>query len=151
MAIVTESIQEAVNNVIEICRDAERCFVSAASAIDSDVFRKELLYYGRERAGFASALADALEEMGIEPLGEAPAPQSNHGGWFNMMQLNPENNVHAILSACERGEDSAVEAYSEAMSAPVPDPIAGLISAQYQVVRATYERIRDLRDTAEYY
>jgi uncharacterized protein (TIGR02284 family) len=151
VAIVAESIQDTVIDVIEICRDGARSFASAASAIDSDVFKKELLHYSRERAEFAEALCGVLEELGYSAISPAAVPESKHGGWFNSMHLNPNNNVHAILSACERSEESAVEAYTEAISAAAPSPVGELISAQYQVVRATHERIRDLRDTAEYY
>ncbi len=143
------NIQDTIDHLISICRDGAQGFEAAANAIDNATLKSELLQYGRQRAGFASALANVMQEMGYSPATRGTVSGAMHRGWINLMKVTPGDNEHAILAACERGEDSAVEAYAESMGAMLPDGILELISTQYQAVRATHDRVRSLRDAAQ--
>jgi uncharacterized protein (TIGR02284 family) len=151
MTTATISMNDTVYDVIDICRDGEQGFAAAADTIVSDALKRELLTYSRERADFADALSDALEELGYAPRARDSAPGPIHCEWIDQLEKIGNNNEHTVLVACERGEDAAMEAYAEAMGAPISGRLAELISDQYQVVAATHGRIRELRDTAEYY
>ena len=149
MTTATMNIQETINHLIGACRDGAQGFEAAANALQNAVLKTELLQYGRQRAGFASALVNVMQEMGYSPATHGTVSGAMHRGWINVMKITPGDNEHAVLAACERGEDSAVEAYGEAMGASLPDGILELISTQYQAVRATHDRIRALRDAAK--
>ncbi|MEO5959173.1 MAG: PA2169 family four-helix-bundle protein, partial [Opitutaceae bacterium] len=59
--------------------------------------------------------------------------------------------VHAILIECERGEDVAVKTYVAALAEPDMDvETRRLIQTQYESVQAAHDRIRQLRDSANY-
>jgi uncharacterized protein (TIGR02284 family) len=105
--------------------------------------------YSRQRAGFAAALTNVMQEMGFTPATHGSVSGAMHRGWINLMKVTPGDNEHAVLAACERGEDAAVEHYGEAMGALLPDGIVELVSTQYQAVKATHDRIRSLRDAAQ--
>ena len=53
---------------------------------------------------------------------------------------------HAILAECERGEDSAVKEYKEAMQEGLSSPVSDIVSRQYTDVKDAHDRIKQLRD-----
>lgn len=55
----------------------------------------------------------------------------------------------AILAECERGEDSAVHQYKEALEEGFASPIREIISRQYTEVKSAHDRIKMLRDVAK--
>lgn len=149
MASATKNVQSVVNPVIEACLDGEQGFATAANAVENQILRDDLMHYSRQRAGFAAALANALEEFGEEPRASGSVSGALHRGWINLTKMKPGDNEHAVLAECERGEDSAVKVYTDAMGQSLPTPIADLISGQYQLVKGTHDRIRSLRDRAK--
>jgi uncharacterized protein (TIGR02284 family) len=54
-----------------------------------------------------------------------------------------------VLSECERGEDSAVEAYQQAISHDLPSPVRDMVELQYDAVRRVHDRIKSLRDASK--
>ena len=146
MATITNTAWNTINTVIKRCRDGEQAFAAAAELIDRDELKTEMLRHSRERAGFAAALANAIAEKGYttHPFGPGPIPS----GWMDVPHVQVGDNVQAMLAACEWREDSAAEAYAEAMTSPLPGRIAELVSNQYPVIKANHDRIRSLRVAA---
>ena len=149
MATITKNVEDTINEVLETLHDGEKGFHTAADAVQREVLKNELMHFSRERASFAAALTSALFDIGSKPKTEGSASGAIHRGWINLMKLKPGDNEHAVLAACEQGEDSAVATYVGAMAAPLPEELSELISTQYQVVKATHDRIRTLRDAAD--
>jgi uncharacterized protein (TIGR02284 family) len=149
MATATKDVQEIVNDLIEICRDGKQGFETAANAVNDGLLKKEFLHHARERATFVNVLSTALIELGYEPVTHGTAAGALHRGWIHMTNLKPGDNEHAVLAACERGEDSALRAYTEAMEAMIPGRLGELIAAQYLVVKSAHDRIRQMRDAAK--
>jgi uncharacterized protein (TIGR02284 family) len=149
MTTAGKDTQEVVNNLIEICRDGQQGFEAAANAVEDPTLKKELMHHSRERGDFVRILAGSLVEMGYEPVDHGTASGAVHRGWIHLMNLKPGDNEHAILAACEQGEDSAVEAYTKAMQALLPGRIGELIAGQYLVVKSTHDRIRQMRDASK--
>lgn len=52
-----------------------------------------------------------------------------------------------ILEECERGEDSALEAYREAIKEPLPADVAAVVQKQYEGVKRNHDQIRSMRDS----
>jgi uncharacterized protein (TIGR02284 family) len=69
-----------------------------------------------------------------------------HRGWINLKQTIVANDKAAILSECERGEDSAVEAYRKAQSAALPSPFKEIVETELADVQRVHDRVRSLRD-----
>ena len=141
-------VGDTVNHLIEVCRDGEEGFKTAADAVNPMPLKTELLKYSRDRAGFANALSHAMEQMGQAHVNHGTASGLVHRGWINLVRLKPGGNEHAVLAACESGEDAAVDAYNDAMREHLPGRVGELVAAQFQVVKGTHDRIRNLRDLA---
>jgi uncharacterized protein (TIGR02284 family) len=53
-----------------------------------------------------------------------------------------------VLSECERGEDSAVASYREALGADLPAPVRAVIERQFSEVRQAHDRVRNLEKSS---
>jgi uncharacterized protein (TIGR02284 family) len=149
MNIAVNNAMEALNNLIEICRDGELGYQTAANVVEDARLKVELLQYSRQRAEFATDLQAAMTQLDEEPRKSGSITGALHRGWINIKQAVAGNNAYAVLSECERGEDSALTAYWEALSVILPSPASGLVKMQYQAVRGVHDRIRLLRDAAK--
>jgi len=52
----------------------------------------------------------------------------------------------AILAECERGEDSAKDAYEEALRRDLPADVRVMVAKQYREVRDNHDRVKDMRN-----
>ena len=148
MTIETRTIRGTVDRLIEVCRDGEQGYKTAAGAINNDGLKKELMLFSEQHGRLAADLSGAMERIGFAPYAHGSISGALHRGWINLIKFVPGDHEHAILAACEAGEGSAFEAYIKAMAAPLPDPLADLVSDQYEVVKDAHERTRRLRDAA---
>jgi uncharacterized protein (TIGR02284 family) len=54
-----------------------------------------------------------------------------------------------IISEAERGEDVAVAAYREALSAALPSAVESVVHRQYEHVKEAHDRVRSLERARE--
>ena len=72
-----------------------------------------------------------------------------HRAWINLKSAVTSGDDKAILSECERGEDSAVHEYQEAMQDGLTGAARELVSRQFTEIKSAHDRVRQLRDTAK--
>jgi uncharacterized protein (TIGR02284 family) len=72
-----------------------------------------------------------------------------HRAWINIKSAVTSGDDHAILAEAERGEDSAVNEYQDAMKEDIAVAVRGVIARQYHEVKNAHDRIRNLRDAAK--
>jgi uncharacterized protein (TIGR02284 family) len=84
-----------------------------------------------------------------DPDNNSSAAGALHRGWINLKSAVIGGDEHAILAECERGEDSAVEEFQEAVEDDLPPGLQEIVSRQYAEIKATHDRIRNLRDSAK--
>ena len=71
-----------------------------------------------------------------------------HRTWINIKSAVTSRDRHAILAEAERGEDSAVSAYKDALEKDLPAPVRDIVSRQSAEVKMAHDKIRNLRDAA---
>jgi len=147
--LLTSEVQHTVNKLIETCRDGQNGFQTAAENINDPVLQSELTQYSEQRRQFALDLKNALIEAGETPSDGGSAAAALHRGWINLRQAISKNDRYAILAECERGEDSALDAYRDAMSATLPASIGYIVENQHAYVKQAHDRIKNLRDSAK--
>jgi uncharacterized protein (TIGR02284 family) len=146
---ITTEIRDVLNKLIEACLDGEQGFEAAAEAVTEASLKTELMQYSRQRLEFAGDLQRLLASIGEEPAHHGSMAGKMHRGWMNLKQTVSGGNPHAVLVECERGEDSAVQAYQKALDEPLPQPISELIESQYRDVLLAHDRIKALRDASK--
>src|SRR5262245_64981058 len=115
MAMDNDKVISTLNNLIETCKDGQMGFKEAAEGIKDDSIKNLLLQYSQQRAQFAGELQNEVNHLGGNPETSGSIGGAMHRGWFNIKSAVTGKDTHAVLSECERGEDSAVKSYRDAL------------------------------------
>ncbi len=141
----THEIETTLSHLIEVCRDGQNGFETAAKAVKDTSLQAELTQYSLQRQRFVADLEAALGTMEESSHGGSISG-TLHRGWINLKVAVASNDKHAVLAECERGEDSAVKAYRDAISNTLLPSVETLIESQYEQVQRVHDRVKELRD-----
>jgi len=146
----TKETISTLNSVIETLKDGQEGFRQASEAVKDSQLKSYLSELSLQRSKFAGELQSHIIQMGdSEPETTSSTAGALHRAWINMKSAITSQDDHAILSECERGEDSAVAEYKKAMEAELPSPARDIISRQYTDVKAAHDRVKALRDSSK--
>jgi len=139
-----DEVISTLNNLIETCRDGQNGFQTAADGIKNSEL-KELFYgYAQQRAKFVGELQDQVRHLGGDPENTGSVAATLHRGWINIKSTITGEDEGAIVAECERGEDSAVSNYRDALNADTPANVRQVIERQFSSVKEAHDRIRSL-------
>jgi uncharacterized protein (TIGR02284 family) len=95
-------------------------------------------------------LAAEVQALGGEYDRGTTASGKLYRAWMDVKAVFTGHDRHTVLANCERGEDAAQEAYKDALNDhKVPAYIRSLLEEQKQVLRASHNKVRALRDAAK--
>jgi len=141
---------EVIDDLIETLKDGQEGFKQAAESVKNPQLKSLFNDYAQQRARFIVELrSEAQTPDEREPDVSGSATGALHRGWINLKSALSRGDDHAILAECERGEDSAVEEYQKALNDGLSAPVREIVSRQYAEIKATHDRIRDLRDATK--
>jgi uncharacterized protein (TIGR02284 family) len=141
MQTTTATTEEVVRKLIEVCHDGRDGFQVAADAVDDAPLKAELLRYSRQRAQFISDLELEMHELGRKPPVHGTIAGMLRRGWLHLSNVISRGHESAILSACHRADEAAVDVYAEAAEADLPTGLQELVAAQNRVIQSVHERI----------
>lgn len=150
MAQQKETIS-TINDLIETLKDGQEGFRQAAEAVEDPELKSLFHEYSLQRSRFAGELqSEALRLGETEPEDSSSVAGAMHRTWINLKSAIAKHDNHAILAECERGEDSAVKQYQEAMEDDdLTAPVREIISRQYAGVKSAHDRVKQLRDATK--
>jgi uncharacterized protein (TIGR02284 family) len=146
---ITRTIK-TLNDLIEVLKDGEAGFKSAASDVKVSDLALVFTRYAVQRAEFASELQARVLALGADVETSGSVAGSIHRGWINLKAALSTNEPHAVLAEAERGEDTAVAAYRKALENELDPSTRDLIGRQYADVKAAHDHIKMLRDSDAY-
>ncbi len=135
-----------LNGLIEVCKDGENGFRTAAEGVKTADYKTLFSTYAQQRAQFASELQAEVRRLGGDPEKTGSIAASLHRGWINIKSTVTGEDEGAVLAECERGEDSAVSNYQDAMKANLPADVSSVVQRQYAQIKEAHDRVRALRD-----
>jgi uncharacterized protein (TIGR02284 family) len=142
---------KTLNDLIEVLKDGEEGFKSAASDVKVPDLSLVFTRYAVQRAEFASELQARVLALGADVETSGSVAGSIHRGWINLKSALSSNEPHAVLAEAERGEDSAVAAYRKALDeAHLDKSTQDIVSRQYADVKAAHDHVKMLRDSSTY-
>ena len=144
MALDNDEVIATLNNLVETCKDGQNGFRTAAEGIKNSELTTLFNTYSQQRAQFAAELQSEVRRLGGEPEETGSAAAAVHRGWINIKSAVTGEDEAAVISECERGEDSAVEAYEEALETDLPNDVKAIVSSQFSQVKEAHDRIRSL-------
>lgn len=143
---INKDAVSVVNDLIETCRDGEQGFKTAAERTENPQLKQLFTTLSSQRASFKHELEVQVETYGGKPADLGHAAGAAHRGWMAVKAALSSDDDQSLLDECERGEDYAKKAYSEALQKPLPDAIRPLVAKQADDVRAAHDQVRDLRN-----
>ncbi|MBA3442305.1 MAG: PA2169 family four-helix-bundle protein [Pyrinomonadaceae bacterium] len=146
MATTNSDTVSTLNNLVETCKDGENGFRTAVEGVQKSDLKALFNNYMQQRAQFASELQSEVRRLGGDPEKTGSVAATLHRGWINIKSTVTGMDETAVLAECERGEDSAVKNYQEAMRENLPAEAQTVVQRQYILIKEAHDRIRDLRD-----
>src|SRR3954447_4088565 len=104
---------DVIQDLIQTCVDGQKGFEEAAMAVDDPNIKDELVGYSWQRQQFATELKSRLAAFGQESQDKGSMAGVIHRGWMEAKSAVGMNDGESILAECERGEDTAIEAYEK--------------------------------------
>jgi uncharacterized protein (TIGR02284 family) len=146
-----KEIISTINGLIETLKDGQQGFREASEAVQDTQLKSLFSEYSLQRAKFAGELQNEAITLGDhKPEDSSSAAGAMHRAWINLKSAITSKDEQAILSECERGEDSAVNEYKKAMEEDALSAnVRQIISRQYLDVKMAHDHIKALRDAAK--
>jgi uncharacterized protein (TIGR02284 family) len=145
-----KEVISTVNGLIETLKDGEKGFKEAAEAVKDPQLKSLFREYSQQRSRFATELQTQAKSLGeSDPEKTSSAAGAMHRAWINLKSVVTSGDDKAILSECERGEDSAVHEFEEAMHNGLSSPIQEIVSRQFSEIKSAHDRVKHLRDAAK--
>ncbi|HEX8127490.1 MAG TPA: PA2169 family four-helix-bundle protein [Pyrinomonadaceae bacterium] len=140
-----DNVISVLNNLIETCKDGQNGFQTAAEGVKRSEFKSLFYQYSQQRAQFAGELQNEVRRLGGDPEQAGSIAATLHRGWINIKSAVTGEDETAVLAECERGEDSAVSNYKDALADQnLPADVRAIIERQYAGVQEAHDRIRNL-------
>ena len=139
-----EEVIATLNNLIATCRDGQEGFQSAAEGVERGELKALFHGYSQQRARFVGELQDEVRRLGGDAENQGSVTATIHRGWMGIRAAVTGEGDDAIISECERGEDSAVANYRAALEADLPANVRALVERQFGEVKEAHDRIRSL-------
>jgi uncharacterized protein (TIGR02284 family) len=133
-----------LNELIETCKDGQEGFRTASEGISRSDLKNLFQNYAEQRAQFARELEDHVRFLGGEPETNGSVAGALHRGWINIKSAATGKDDEAIIAECERGEDSAVKNYTDALEINLAPSAQMIVNRQNAEVKAAHDRIRSL-------
>jgi uncharacterized protein (TIGR02284 family) len=142
MATDNDNVISTLNNLIETCKDGENGFRTAADGVKNSELKTLFNTYSQQRAQFAAELQAEVRNLGGDPENTGSVAATLHRGWINIKSTVTGEDEGAVISECERGEDSAVRNYTDALNENLPANVQSIIQRQFTQIKEAHDRIR---------
>ena len=146
--IDNDRVISVLNNLIETCKDGQDGFRAAAEGVKNSELKTLFNTYSQQRAQFAGDLQNEVRRLGGDPEKTGSVAASLHRGWINIKSAVTGEDEGAVIAECERGEDSAVRNYEDALREDLPADIRVLVQRQFTQVKEAHDRMRALEQAS---
>lgn len=142
MEIRNEEVVSTLNGLIETCKDGQNGFQTASEEVKNPQLKQLFAGFARQRAQFAAELQGEVRTLGGDPETTGSTAAAIHRGWMDIKSAITGKDDEAIVAECERGEDSAVKNYEEALKKTLPANIRATVERQFQEVKRAHDQVR---------
>jgi len=147
--MTNEEVISTLNGLIETCKDGQDGFKDAAEGVERSDLKSLFYECSQQRSQFAGELQSLVRELGGDPEQSGSFTAALHRGFIDIKSIVMGKDETAILNECERGEDIAKAAFQKASEQDLPANVKTTVQNQFNTVKTTHDKIRDLRDSAK--
>jgi uncharacterized protein (TIGR02284 family) len=143
---LAKSTVKKLQELIQINIDSYNGFNEAADQVSDTALAELFRDLGAERSAQASELQSIVAANAEDPRDEGSMAAAAHRTWMDLRAALSSDDVGAVLSEAERGEDYIKDKYEDVLKEPAGSAVNDVIQRQFAAVKATHDRIRDMRD-----
>ena len=143
-----DDVISTLNGLIETCKDGQEGFKEAAEGVERSDLKSLFYEFSQQRSQFVGELQSLVRSLGGDPEKSGSVAGALHRGWINIKAAVTGKDDGAILNEAERGEDSAKNAFKDAIKEALPANVLETIQKQFAAVQAAHDRVKALRDAA---
>jgi uncharacterized protein (TIGR02284 family) len=141
-----DKVISILNGLVETCRDGQNGFLEAAEHVQSPELKEYFNKVSLERSQLVGELQQQIHALGGDPENTGSTAAALHRAWIDVKGTLTGRDDQSILDECERGEDSAVEAYTDALDEDLPANIRSVVETQLSEVKQVHDRVKQMRD-----
>lgn len=139
---------DTLNNLIENCKDGEYGFRRTSEHAQSADLKRTLLARADDCAQGAAELQTVVLQLGGEPHERGTVAGAAHRGWVAVEGVLSGGSDLRMLEEAERGEDTALSRYRDALEKDLPPDVRAIVERQYEGVKRNHAQVRTLRNQA---
>ena len=145
---------DGLNHLIEINKDAEAGFRTAAGNVNNTELESVFNKYAVQHAKLAAELQKDIERQSAKPADSGTVGGAVHRGWMEVKSALSGGSPRSMLSSCHAGEESAIAAYADVMKDNPSGQTYTLLEKHQQQIREIYTRLTrllgELKDGVEF-
>lgn len=150
MATEVEKLIDDLNNLVKINIDRTTGYELAAKDIEDLSLKKLFTGFVQESEDFAEQLGQIVKHYGETPSESGTTAGRLHQTWVDLKAKLVGHSSESILSSCQTGDQTAVEAYNEVIShekvQALPE-VHALLASQQNVIKQDLLLIESLQKT----
>jgi len=133
-----------LNDLIATCIDGVHGFRDAASAVTGPGI--QMLFAARARSIELAKgeLQELVRRLGAVPSNSGHAAASVHRGWIDLKSVLTGKDDNAIIAEAERGEETAVNHYQDALRQALPAGVRSIVEDQARGAQQNLDIVRAL-------
>ncbi len=143
--VTPDEIIARLNGLMEACRDGERGYRTAAADVHNTELQTIFEEYAHQRAGFVKELEAEVIRLGGTPEETGSIAAAVHRGWMDLKAGLTGGGVHAIVAACETGEDAAQAAFERVVNLDITGQTRSLVEKQWHKIQEAHQRLLRLK------
>lgn len=133
-----------LNQLIQINNESQDGYRTAAQETDDTRLQTFFNRFSQERAQFSAELQEQVRRLGGDVNNSGTVLGDLHQAWMKFRSAISSNDDEAMIAEAIRGEEYAIEQYSDALSQDLPDYIERTLNAQLGSYREALTELKRL-------
>ncbi|UAB82177.1 PA2169 family four-helix-bundle protein [Marixanthomonas sp. SCSIO 43207] len=126
----TEEMTKKINDLLEKNYDAEKGYKKAAEIVDNNKLKQFFEEQAQNRYDFGHTLKDEIKNIGSTPDKGGSTTGDLHRAWMDIKSTFTSQDEEAILKEVQKGEEAAVEEYTNVINDTTLPPTTKTILEQ---------------------
>jgi uncharacterized protein (TIGR02284 family) len=143
--LTAEETIDCLNGLIAVARDGEHGYRTAAADVNNSELGTIFSEYADQRARFVHDLEKEVVRLGGTPSHHGTVTGMVFRGWMNLKGALTGGGAHAIVAACETGEDSAQAAFERVVNLDITGATRSLVEKQWHQIQEAHQRMIHLK------
>lgn len=140
-----DQVVDKLNHLLGTLKDGQTGYKEAAEEAENPQYKTMFNEYSQQRATLASEIEAEIRRLGGDPKDSGSAGAAVHRAWLNIRDRITGSDDKSVINEVERGEDVAVDNYQDVMKEDLPADVKSMLDQQYSKVKATHDKIRDIK------